>query len=71
MAVLRKIEKRSVIETVHRARENCSQVFLLRGRQQGTSQGRPLSPLRANVRLDDVGMALEARGCPASHGLKL
>lgn len=32
-------------------------------RQQGTPQGGPLSPLLANVLLDEVDKALEARGC--------
>lgn len=32
------------------------------GRQQGTPQGGPLSPLLANVLLDEVDKALEARG---------
>ena len=33
-------------------------------REQGTPQGGPLSPLLANVLLDDVDKALEKRGAP-------
>lgn len=32
-------------------------------RQMGTPQGEPLSSLLANVLLDEVDKALEARGC--------